>query len=60
MTTALQPTVAAPTIDLATTGGKKLPMSTFVEKYVVGDIQVSGDLQAFFRRKEEVLNYRLT
>jgi cyclopropane fatty-acyl-phospholipid synthase-like methyltransferase len=60
MTTALQPTVAAPTIDLATTGGKKLPMATFVEKYVVGDIQVSGDLQAFFRRKEEVLNYRLT
>ena len=60
MTTALQPTVAAPTIDLAPSGGKKLPMSTFVEKYVVGDIQVSGDLQAFFRRKEEVLNYRLT
>ena len=35
-------------------------MSTFIERYVAGDIKVSGDLQAFFRRKEEVLNYRVT
>ena len=60
MTTALQPTAAAPTIDLAMPNGKKLPMATFVEQYVRGEIQVSGDLQAFFRRKEDVLNYRLT
>ena len=59
MTTALQPSAAA-SIDLATPNGKKLPMSTFVEKYVKGEIQVSGDLQTFFRRKEDVLNYRLT
>lgn len=35
-------------------------MATFVERYVRGELQVSGDLQAFFRRKEEFLNYRLT
>ena len=60
MTTALQPSAAAPAIDLATPNGKKLPMASFVEQYVTGEIQVSGDLQAFFRRKEDVLNYRLT
>jgi cyclopropane fatty-acyl-phospholipid synthase-like methyltransferase len=60
MTTALQPTGAAPAIDLATPNGKKLPMAAFVEKYVQGEIQVSGDLQAFLRRKEEMLNYRFT
>jgi cyclopropane fatty-acyl-phospholipid synthase-like methyltransferase len=60
MTTALQPTAAAPNIDLAAPNGKKLPMSAFVEKYVKGELQVSGDLQAFVRRKEDVLNYRLT
>ena len=60
MTTALQPSAGAQSIDLATPNGKKLPMATFVEKYVKGEIQVSGDLQAFFRRKEDVLNYRLT
>ncbi len=60
MTTALQPSAAAPNIDLATPNGKKLPMAAFVEKYVKGEIQVSGDLQAFFRRKEDVLNYRMT
>jgi len=60
MTTALQPAGAASTIDLAAPNGKKLPMATFVEKYVTGEINVSGDLQAFFRRKEEFLNYRLT
>ena len=60
MTTALQPTAGAQSIDLATPNGKKLPMATFVEQYVKGEIQVSGDLQAFFRRKEDVLNYRLT
>ena len=60
MTTALQPTGAAPSIDLATPNGRKLPMATFVEKYVRGEINVSGDLQGFFRRKEEFLNYRLT
>ena len=49
MTTALQPTGATPTIDLATPNGKKLPMATFVEKYVTGEIKLSGDLQAFFR-----------
>jgi sphingolipid C9-methyltransferase len=59
MTTALQPT-AAPSIDLAVPSGRKLPMATFVEQYVRGELQVSGDLQAFFRRKEEFLNYRLT
>src|SRR5262249_34166287 len=58
--TALQPSGAAPSIDLAPASGRKLPTSTFVERYVAGDIQVNGDLQAFFRRKEEVLNYRLT
>jgi cyclopropane fatty-acyl-phospholipid synthase-like methyltransferase len=56
----LQPSAAAPAIDLATPNGKKLPMAAFVEKYVQGEIQVSGDLQAFLRRKEEMLNYRLT
>jgi cyclopropane fatty-acyl-phospholipid synthase-like methyltransferase len=60
VTTALQPTAAAPSIDLATPNGKKLPMASFVEQYVRGDVQVSGDLQTFFRRKEDVLNYRLT
>ncbi|HTS81670.1 MAG TPA: cyclopropane-fatty-acyl-phospholipid synthase family protein [Myxococcaceae bacterium] len=60
MTTALQPTGAAPSIDLATPNGRKLPMATFVERYVSGEINVSGDLQAFFRRKEEFLSYRLT
>ncbi|HUM10893.1 MAG TPA: cyclopropane-fatty-acyl-phospholipid synthase family protein [Myxococcaceae bacterium] len=60
MTTALQPSAAAPNIDLASPNGKKLPMAAFVEKYVKGEIQVSGDLQAFFRRKEDVLNYRMT
>jgi sphingolipid C9-methyltransferase len=60
MTTALQPSAAAPSIDRATPNGKKLPMATFVEKYVSGEIQLSGDLQAFLRRKEDVLNYRLT
>ncbi len=60
MTTALQPTAAAPNIDLAPPNGKKLPMAAFVEKYVKGEIQVSGDLHAFFRRKEDVLNYRMT
>jgi len=59
MTTALQP-ATAPTIDLALPPGKKLPMAAFVERYVRGEIQVDGDLQAFFRRKEDVLNYRLT
>src|SRR5262249_60154301 len=56
----LQPSGAAPSIDPPPASGRKLPMSTFVERYVAGDIQVNGDLQAFFRRKEEVLNYRLT
>jgi hypothetical protein len=60
MTTALQPSAAAPSIDLALPSGRKLPMATFVEQYVRGELQVSGDLQAFFRRKEEFLNYRLT
>jgi cyclopropane fatty-acyl-phospholipid synthase-like methyltransferase len=60
MTTALQPSAAAPSIDLATPNGKKLPMATFVERYVNGEIQLSGDLQAFLRRKEEMLNYRFT
>ena len=60
MQPALQPSGAAPAIDLAPATGRKLPMSTFVERYVAGDVKVSGDLQAFFRRKEEVLNYRLT
>lgn len=60
MTTALQPSAAAPNIDLASPNGKKLPMAAFVEKYVKGEIRVSGDLQAFFRRKEDVLNYRMT
>ena len=60
MQPALQPSGAAPAIDLAPANGRKLPMSTFVERYVAGDVKVSGDLQAFFRRKEEVLNYRLT
>ena len=59
-TTALQPTAAAPSIDLAPPNGKKLPMSSFVEKYVTGELQVSGNMQAFFRRKEDVLDYRLT
>ena len=52
MTTALQPTAAATSIDLATPNGKKLPMASFVEQYVRGELQVSGDLQTFFRRKE--------
>ncbi|MGZ3447167.1 MAG: hypothetical protein ACXU88_15895, partial [Myxococcaceae bacterium] len=54
--------MAASSIDLApaNTNGRKLPMSTFVERYIAGDIKVTGDLQAFLRRKEEVLNYRLT
>ena len=60
MQPALQLSVAAPSINLAPANGRKLPMSTFIERYVAGDIKVSGDLQAFFRRKEEVLNYRLT
>ncbi len=62
MQPALQPSLAASSIDLApaNTNGRKLPMSTFVERYIAGDIKVSGDLQAFLRRKEEVLNYRLT
>jgi len=62
MQPALQPSVAASSIDLApaNTNGRKLPMSTFVERYITGDIKVTGDLQAFLRRKEEVLNHRLT
>jgi hypothetical protein len=42
MTTALQPTAGRAAIDLATPNGKKLPMAAFVEKYVQGEIQVSG------------------
>jgi cyclopropane fatty-acyl-phospholipid synthase-like methyltransferase len=59
MQSALQPT-AASALDLPLSRGRKLPMSTFVERYVDGDIRVDGDLQSFFRCKEEVLNYRLT
>jgi sphingolipid C9-methyltransferase len=59
MQPALQPT-AASALDLPLPRGRKLPMSTFIERYVDGDIQVDGDLQSFFRCKEEVLNYRLT
>ena len=60
MQPSLQPTVAAPSIDLAPANGRKLPMSTFVERYINGDIKVSGDLQAFLRRKEEFINHRMT
>ncbi len=56
----MQPNADAPSIDLATTNGQKLPMGTFVERYIAGEIKVSGDLQAFLRRKEDVINYRLT
>jgi cyclopropane fatty-acyl-phospholipid synthase-like methyltransferase len=59
MQSALQPT-AASELDLPLSRGRKLPMSTFVERFVAGEIRVEGDLQAFFRRKEEVLNYRMT
>jgi sphingolipid C9-methyltransferase len=59
MQSALQPT-AASELDLPLSRGRKLPMSTFVERYVDGVIEVGGDLQSFFRSKEEVLNYRLT
>jgi len=60
MQPALQPTAASPSIDLALTNGRKLPMSTFVERYITGEIKVRGDLQAFLRRKEEFLSHRLT
>jgi cyclopropane fatty-acyl-phospholipid synthase-like methyltransferase len=60
MQPALQRTAIAPSIDVAVPSGRKMPMSTFVERYVAGDLNVPGDLQSFLRRKEEVVDFRLT
>ena len=41
-------------------GKGRIPMSTFVERYIDGSIQVAGDLHDFLRARQEWANYRFT
>src|SRR2546427_6498058 len=41
-------------------GKGRIPMSTFVERYIDGSIEVAGDLHDFMRAREEWANYRFT
>jgi sphingolipid C9-methyltransferase len=40
--------------------GRRIPMSSFVERYIDGTIEVNGDLHRFLRRCDDVISYRLT
>jgi cyclopropane fatty-acyl-phospholipid synthase-like methyltransferase len=42
-------------------GGKgRIPMATFVERYIDGSVAVAGDLHEFIRSRDEWANYRFT
>ena len=41
-------------------GKGRIPMSTFVERYIDGSIEVAGDLHDFLRARSEWANYRFT
>jgi cyclopropane fatty-acyl-phospholipid synthase-like methyltransferase len=41
-------------------GAGRIPMSTFVERYIDGSIEVAGDLHDFLRARHEWANYRFT
>src|SRR6267143_1209564 len=41
-------------------GKGRIPMSTFVERYIDGSIEVAGDLHDFVRARSEWANYRFT
>jgi cyclopropane fatty-acyl-phospholipid synthase-like methyltransferase len=41
-------------------GKGRIPMSTFVERYIDGSIEVAGDLHEFLRDRSAWANYRLT
>src|SRR5215467_7500226 len=41
-------------------GKGRIPMATFVERYIDGSIAVAGDLHEFLRTRNEWANYRLT
>jgi len=40
--------------------GRRIPMSTFVERYIDGSIDVSGDLHELLCARADWVNYRLT
>ena len=40
--------------------GRRIPMSTFVERYIDGSIDVSGDLHELLRARADWVNYRFT
>src|SRR5689334_17732168 len=44
----------------AVAGKGRIPMSTFIERYIEGTIEVAGDLHEFIRAREEWANYRFT
>jgi cyclopropane fatty-acyl-phospholipid synthase-like methyltransferase len=41
-------------------GARRIPMSTFVERYIDGSIDVTGDLHELLRARSEWVNYRFT
>ncbi len=41
-------------------GKGRIPMTTFVERYIDGSIEVAGDLHDFLRMRAEWANYRFT
>jgi cyclopropane fatty-acyl-phospholipid synthase-like methyltransferase len=45
---------------LAFQRSRRIPMSTFVERYIDGSIRVDGDLHEFFVRRDEWASYRFT
>ena len=41
-------------------GNRRIPMTTFVERYIDGTIDVHGDLHELLRARDEWVNYRFT
>ena len=41
-------------------GDRRIPMTTFVERYIDGTIDVHGDLHELLRARDEWVNYRFT
>jgi cyclopropane fatty-acyl-phospholipid synthase-like methyltransferase len=39
---------------------RRIPMTTFVERYIDGSINIEGDLHEFLRQRDEWANYRFT
>ena len=39
---------------------RRIPMTTFVERYIDGSIDVSGDLHELLRERADWVNYRFT